>query len=217
MFAAPTGAGKSYFVGACVEELYNKKMPFILMDTKTRNHIGLIELPEVKRLPINPKIDYDKVLPYLLDYPYIIGIPDNKTIPINQIIDIYRDITRYLWLNDTDRIFIAEEAHNWNKNAAVPDPLFEQIAREGRSSNMFMWFITQRLQNFSQLLWSQCSYTYLWHFNIPTDIRYANQIVPNFDDINREELLTHDVLTWDNHKYSIIKADEIRRKTRHRG
>lgn len=218
MFAAPTGGGKSYFVGKCVEDLYAEKIPFILFDTKTENHNGLIELPEVKRLPIHPRVDYDKIIPYLLDYPYILCIPASKSIPINEIVEIYTKIMSYFWLHEKGgRVLIAEEAHNWNKNSAVPNPLFEQIAREGRSSKMFIWFITQRLQNFPLLLWSQCAYTYLWHFNIPPDIRYAGHMVPDFETINREELQTHDVLVWDNHEYEIIKADQIKRRTTHRG
>lgn len=217
MIAAPTGAGKSYTVGAAVEELYERQIPFILLDTKTVNHIGLVSLPDVKLLKISPKLNYNN-LDALLDIPYILCVPANKAIPIQEIIEIYREIITHIWMHqEHGRVIIAEEAHNYNKNASVPDPLLEQIAREGRTSKIFLWFITQRLQNFSQLLWSQCSYTYLWHFNIPSDIRYAGQMVPDFERINREELQKHDVLIWDSNNYEIVKANEIRRKTQHKG
>ncbi len=217
MFAAPTGSGKSYTVGAAVEALYERQIPFILLDTKTINHIGLVGLHDLKIVKISPRLNYTH-LEKLLDYKYILCVPASKTIPIQEIIAIYRTIINYIWMRDNNgRIIICEEAHNYNKNASVPDPLLEQIAREGRSSKIFVWFITQRLQNFSQLLWSQCTYTYLWHFNIPSDIRYAGQMVPNFDDINRDELERHDVLVWDSNNYTIVKANQILRKTNHKG
>lgn len=216
MFAGTTGSGKSYAIGAAYEELVRKGIRNILLDTKTTNHIGLIQIPEVNLVKISPKYEFND-LSQLLEYPYVICVPASRNIPISDIIDKYREIVSYLWMNDSNRVIIAEEAHNWNKNASVPDPLFEQIAREGRGNGIFAWFVTQRLQNFSQLLWSQCSYTYLWHFNIPSDIRYAGQMVPDFERINREELETHDMLIWDSHKYEVVKANEITRKTQHKG
>lgn len=217
MIAAPTGAGKSYTVGAAVEELYARHIPFILLDTKTINHIGLIQLPDVKLLKISPRLDYNN-LEALLDIPYILCVPASKTIPIQEIIAVYRQIVNYIWLHQNHgRIIIVEEAHNWCKNASVPDPLLEQIAREGRSSKIFVWFVTQRLQNFSQLLWSQCTYTYLWHFVIPTDVKYVGQMVPDFEKINREELMRHDVLIWDMNEYTIVKANQVKRITQHKG
>lgn len=217
MIAAPTGGGKSYTVGAMVEELYDNEIPFILLDTKTVNHIGLIQLPEVKLLKITPRLNYSE-LGELLKYPYILCVPANKTVGIADLVSIYRDILTYIWMHeDNGRIIIVEEAHNYNKNASVADPLLEQIAREGRSSKIFIWFVTQRLQNFPQLLWSQCQLTYLWHFNIPTDIRYAGQMVPNFDQINREKLQKHDVLIWDSNEATIVKAQNVHRRTQHKG
>lgn len=217
MIAAPTGGGKSYTVGAMVEELYDREIPFILLDTKTTNHIGLVKLPKLKQLDISPKIDRTNI-EAILKYKYVLCVPKNKTISISDIISIYREIISYIWAHeDGGRIIICEEAHNYNKNASVADPLLEQIAREGRGSKIFLWFITQRLQNFPPILWSQCLYTYLWHFNIPTDIRYAGQMVPDFDKINREELQRHDVLIWDSNEAKIVKAAEVHRRTQHKG
>ena len=226
MIAAPTGGGKSYFVGWLVEGLYSKQIPFIIFDTKTENHIGLIELPKVKKLTISPKFQY-KNLEALMDYPYILCVPASRNIDISDIINVYRDILSFLWLNEKGkRVFICEEAHNWNKNASVPDPLFERIAREGRGAEKYLWFVTQRLQNFSQLLWAQCGITYLMHFNIPSDIRYASQMIPEFDWKKQDgkkvpglnyELAEHDVLIWDGRQYQIIRAADVKRKTQHRG
>ncbi len=220
MIAAPTGGGKSYFVGAMVEQLYAGEHPFVIFDTKTDNHVGLIELPDVKLLKIKPGLKYD--LMRLNEYRYILCVPASRNIDIKDLLDVYREIIEYMWMQDGDRIFVIEEAHNYNKNPSVPDPLFERIAREGRGYGKLIWFITQRLQNFNQLLWSQCTYTYLMRFAIPSDIRYCAAMVPNFD-FNRgnpglnAELEDHDVLVWDGRKHEIIKAAEVTRKTKHRG
>ena len=226
MIAAPTGGGKSYFVGAMVEGLYDKKIPFIIFDTKVENHIGLIELPDVKKLTVSPKFKF-KNLEALLNYPYILCVPASRNIDIKDIIGIYREILSFIWIEEKGkRVIICEEAHNWNKNASVPDALFERIAREGRGAEKFIWFVTQRLQNFSQLLWAQCELTYLMHFHIPSDIRYASQMIPEFDWKKADgkkvpglnyDLAEHDVLMWDGREYKIIKAADIKRKTEHKG
>lgn len=225
MIAAPTGGGKSYFVGAMAEQLAAGKHPFIIFDTKTDNHIGLVEIPEVKLFKVNPgKIRKNNKfdLKALNDYQYILCIPANRNINLRDLLDVYREIINYMWMQDGERIFIVEEAHNYNKNSSVPDPLFERIAREGRGYRKLIWFVTQRLQNFNQLLWSQCKYTYLMRFVIPSDIRYCAAMVPDFD-YNRgkpginSQLEDHDVLVWDGKTHTIIKAAEVTRKTKHRG
>ena len=225
MIAAPTGGGKSYFVGAMIEQLYQQERPFIVLDTKTDNHIGLIELPGVKLFQVNPaKIRKNKKLDLkaLNSYPYILCVPANRNIDIKDLLDVYREIMNYMWLQDGERVFVAEESHNYNKNSSVPEPLFERIAREGRGYGKLIWFVTQRLQNFPQILWSQCTYTYLFHFVIPSDIRYCAAMVPGFDWKRGEpglnaELCVHDVLIWDGRDYEIIKAEQVTRKTKHRG
>jgi DNA helicase HerA-like ATPase len=225
MIAAPTGGGKSYFVGAMAEQLAAGKHPFIIFDTKTDNHVGLVEIPEVKLLKVNPgKIRKNNKfdLKALNEYQYILCIPANRNVNIKDLLDVYREIINYMWMQDGERVFIVEEAHNYNKNSSVPDPLFERIAREGRGYGKLIWFVTQRLQNFNQLLWSQCKYTYLMRFIIASDIRYCAAMVPDFD-YNRgkpginSQLEDHDVLVWDGKAHTIIKAAEVTRKTKHRG
>ena len=70
LIAAPTGGGKWYFVGSLAEELYRNEVPFIVLDTKTQNHIGLVGLKGVKRLQIKPYAEYDYTK--LVKYPYIL-------------------------------------------------------------------------------------------------------------------------------------------------
>ena len=216
MFAAPTRAGKSYFVGACIENLYADEHPFVILDTKTKNHLGLQQLPKVKRLKIRAGIPYDWNA--LAEYDYILCVPGTIETRTADVITVYRELVDNLWMKEGERFFIAEEAHNWNKNASVPDPLFETIAREGAGQRKYMWWITQRLQNFNQLLWAQCGFTYLFRFNIPSDIRYAEALIPDFSKIN-QELQKHDVLAYDHGtgEYEIIRAADVTRKTPHLG
>jgi len=217
MIAAPTRAGKSYFVGACVEQLYGAEKPFIVLDTKTSNHIGLQELPKVKKIQMKPGLNYnwDK----LTDYDYLLCIPTLRT-KTADLIGLYRDLVDAVFTDPGDRHIIVEEAHNWNRNSSVPDPLLELVAREGAGRKKLLWFVTQRLQDFPKLLWSQCGYTYLFRHSIPQDIRYIEQMIPDFTTINRE-LNKHDVLLWDhgsqNLEGQIIPAAEVTRRTPHRG
>lgn len=215
MVAAPTRAGKSYFIGTCIEQMYEQEKQFVVLDTKTTNHIGLQELPEVKKVQMRPGLHYN--WEKLLDYDYLLCVPTLRTRTAD-LINLYRELLDTLWVESGERIYVIEEAHNWNKNSSVPDPLLEQIAREGAGQKQYLWFVTQRLQNFNQLLWGQCGYTYLFRFNIPSDIRYAEALIPNFSDIN-QDLQKHDVLTYDhgNGTYEIIRKDRVTRKTPHLG
>lgn len=219
MFAGPTRSGKSFFVGGCIEELYRKKHPFVIMDTKTQNHIGLKRLPDVKVLQIDPALQYNWEI--LNKYKYILCVPVNEDVEIEDLIDMYREMLNYLWRQPGERFFILEEAHNWNKSAQATDRTIEKIAREGAGLKKYLWFITQRLQNFSQLLWSQCAYTYLLKFYTRTDINYADGNIPDFKTKWNTELQQHDVLVWDGIKTScqIIKAEQVAkmRNTRHAG
>lgn len=217
MIAAPTRAGKSYFVGACVEQMYEQEHPFIVMDTKTENHIGLQELPKVKKIQMKTGLEYD--WEKLLEYPYVLCIPTLRTRTAD-LIEMYRGLADAVFMSQGERILVIEEAYNWNKNSSVPDPLLELIAREGAGRKKYLWFITQRLQDFSKLLWGQCGYTYVFRHNTPPDIRYVENFIPNFTEINRK-LNKHEVLEWVHGSITddihIIKAEEVTRKTHHRG
>lgn len=217
MIAAPTRSGKSYFIGACVEELYRQKHPFIILDTKTANHIGLQDLPKVKKIQIKAGYHYD--WSKLDQYDYLLCIPTLKTRTAD-LIEIYRKLLDSVFMSDKERFLLVEEAHNYNPSSNTPDPLLELIAREGAGRKKYLWFITQRLQDFPKLLWSQCSFTYVFKHNIPTDIKYLEAGIPNFSEINRN-LNKHDVFVW-NHgnsegQQNIIRAKDVTRKTRHFG
>jgi len=215
LIAAPTGAGKSYFVGYLIEQLYREKRPFVVLDTKTKNHIGLISLPGVKRLQIRAGLEYD--YGRLVDYDYLLCVPSVRTSTAT-LIDHYTRLIDTLYSLGKRCILILEEAHLYNKNPYVPSPVLELVAREGRGRKISLWFITQRIQDFPKLLWSQCYYTYLLKFNIPQDIAYIRSLIPNFEKINLE-LGRYDVLEYDHvsNQYRIVQKENIRRETKHYG
>ena len=98
---APTGGGKSYFVGLLLEQAYAARKPWIVLDTSDRNHIGLIQLKEVIPLKIrkteNP--DYSK----LVNYPFILCYPDDE-MEIDDLIEEYRKIIQALLRAQKPRI-----------------------------------------------------------------------------------------------------------------
>ncbi len=215
LIAGPTGSGKSYFVGALVERLRKEERPFIVLDTKTRNHAGLISLPGVVRVVIRPgkRYNWDR----LVKYPYVLVVPSSRMM-IHDLIALYTDLLDRIYAAGEERIIIVEEAHNFNKNAYSPSPILELISREGRGRGICLWFLTQRIQDFPKLLWSQCYWSYLLKFLIPQDIRYAEALIPHFTDINRD-LSRHDVLCYDHITgvHNIIKAHEVTRSSKHLG
>lgn len=215
LIAASTGAGKSYFVGWLIEKLYAEKKPFIILDTKTRNHIGLIGLKGVKLLKIKPGARYD--WQKLLEYPYILCIPTLRTRTAD-LIEQYTGLIDEIYMAGKERVIIAEEAHEYNKNAFVPNPVLELVAREGRGRQVCLWFITQRIQDFPKLLWSQCYVTYLFKMLIPPDVRYVEQLIPDFTEINRK-LKKYDALEYQHlsGEYQIIPGSNVNRFTKHYG
>jgi len=215
LIAAPTGAGKSYFVGYLVEKLYAAEKPFIILDTKTRNHIGLVGLKGLKLVKIRPGARYD--WKKLVEYPYLLLIPTIRT-KTADLIEQYTAVIDAIYTTGKERTIIVEEAHNYNKNSYAPSPVLELVAREGRGRGISLWFVTQRIQDFPKLLWSQCYYTYLLKFLIPQDIRYIEALIPNFVEINRK-LDRFDVLEYRHISgdFDIISHDNIDRQTHHYG
>jgi len=215
LIAAPTGAGKSYFVGYLVEKLYAAEKPFIILDTKTKNHIGLVGLKGLKIVKVRPGAVYD--WKKLSEYPYLLLIPTIRT-KTADLIEQYTAVIDAIYTTGKERTIIVEEAHNYNKNSYAPSPVLELVAREGRGRGISLWFVTQRIQDFPKLLWSQCYFTYLLKFLIPQDIRYIEALIPNFSEINRE-LDRFDVLEYRHISgdYTIIPHNNIDRKTKHYG
>ncbi len=215
LIAAPTGAGKSYFLGYLIEKLYAEKKPFIILDMKTRNHIGLIGLKGLKLVKIKPGARYD--WERLLEYPYILCVPTART-KTAELVEQYTGLIDTFYVAGEERTIIVEEAHNFNKNASSPSPILELVAREGRGRKISLWMVTQRIQDFPKLLWSQCRYTYVLKFLIPQDIKYVEALIPDFGEINRK-LDRYDVLEYRHitGEYQIIPASHVNRKTTHYG
>ena len=226
LIAAPTGAGKSYFVGACVESLHRAKKPFLILDTKSLNHIGLWygdkRLKGLARLRIFPGTHktQNEYISVLRHQPYIIVIPAGG-IDIDELIEEYRIILRAVRQLGDPRTIILEEAHNYNSSTNHPDKIIESITREGRGYEIWLWCITQRIADFPKLIWSNCSFTAIMQYRIPQDIAYFTAVLPKFREIN-QSLSLHDVLLYrqteqSDNPYTIIPAAAVTRRTYHLG
>lgn len=216
LIAGPTGSGKSFFSGYLIEKLHDAGRPYIVLDTKSKNHIGLVGLPGAARVVIRPGCRYD--WRGLVDHRAVIVVPSPR-LALQELIGHYTDLLDALYTAGAERTILIEEAHNYSKNAYSPAPILELITREGRGRRISLWFCTQRIQDFSKLLWSQCYYTYLLKFLIPQDIRYCEALIPDFSRINRElgrwDVLQYNHITGD-HSIALSKSIN-RRLTRHYG
>lgn len=215
MIAAPTGGGKSYFTGSHVESTYQRRIPTLILDTKTRNHIGLVGLKKMKLLKIKPGVRYDYRRALREQFLLCIPSPDMRTGPL---IDQYNQLLDEAYALKRPRRIYVEEAHLFNPSASKASDVIELLCREGRGYGMDLAIISQRIQNMPKILWSQCKVTYLMKFMIPQDVKYIEAMIPDFSTINRE-LNLHDVLRYDHveNTYSIIRADQVKRATRHYG
>lgn len=215
MIAAPTGGGKSYLAGAMVEQLYAGKRPFIVLDTKNRNHAGLLQLKKTKLLRIDPGKSYN--FRKAIQAKHLIVVPSPKT-RTPELIGQYRNLLEVFYDTKKPGTVLIEEAHLYNPHGNVADPLLELIAREGRGSNQNMIFVDQRLQQFPKILWSQCKISWVLKMLIPHDIRYIECIIPDFQKIN-SDLQLHDVIKYNHstNQHTLIRADQVSRITPHLG
>ncbi|MCZ0862263.1 type IV secretory system conjugative DNA transfer family protein [Methanocorpusculum vombati] len=225
LIASPTGSGKSYLVGAMVEVLHAGGNPFIILDTKSQNHLGLwIGKHRLKNLTLyrvfpRNRRSTDEYKKLLTRYPYLICIPAGD-IPLDDLIEEYKTIIRAALSLKRPRHIIAEEAHHYNKGANKAGQELEIISREGRGYKIWLWCITQRIQDFPKLLWNNCTYTFIMRFRIHQDVKYFAEEIPNFEELNNA-LQLHDVLMYrqtnPQSPYLIIHAAEVTRRTEHLG
>lgn len=211
-----TGSGKSYFVGWLIEQAYDQDRDFIILDTKTKNHVGLVQLRGVKLLKIKPGVRYN--LRKVVDYDKLLVIPTRK-MPVTRLIEsYYKPILRYLFDYDRDKIVVIEEAHRYNYSSRRAGEEIEQLFREGRGQKLYTIAITQSIADFPKLLFRQAQRHFIFKHYIPNDLFYLNKMIPDFEELNNQ-LRQHDVLEFDPKRmeYRIIKREFIIRRTRHYG
>lgn len=226
LIAAPTGGGKSYFVGALIEQLHNRKNPYIILDTKSQNHIGLWigkhRLKGLNLFRVFPETDLtvENYRAMIRQNPYLLCIPAGDT-TIDHLIDEYKKILTAIQNGKIPRHVIVEETHHYCKSPQKAIPEIEWIVREGRGYRIWLWSITQRIQSFPKDIWSNGAWTYVLHMRIPHDVAYFADILPEFKTLN-DELQQYDILQYSQlgeikPPYRIIKAAEVTRKTDHLG
>jgi len=215
-----TGSGKSYFAGWLIEQAYERDRRFIVLDTKVKNHIGLVALPGVKLLKIKPGYRYD--FSKLIDYGKILVVPTKGTISrigVEGLVEnYYKEILDVLFRKDRNRIIVVEEAHRYNPSSRTPGKELEQLFREGRDSKLYTIAITQSIADFPKLLFRQAQRHFIFKHYIPNDLFYLNKMIPNFEELNNQ-LRQHDVLEFNPKRmeYRIIKRELILRQTKHYG
>ena len=220
LVAGITGSGKSYFVGWLAEQLYEQDRRWIILDTDPKNHIGLIALRKVKLLKIKSGLTYDWWKVAEADYPLLV-IPTEGFLRkngVSSLIEHYKTLLDVLFAARNPVVVFIEEAHYYSKHPYVPDKTLELLARVGRKYRINPVYITQRIQDFPKIIWSNCSRTYIFKWTIPQDVKYIRSMIPDFESLNRE-LQRHDVLEFDHAtgEVRIIPKFAIQRRTRHYG
>lgn len=214
LIAGASGSGKSFAAGAIFEKLYLQKRPFVLFDTKQVNHLGLVELKNVKLLKIFPNKTYD--FEKVLKNDYLVCIPDRKT-KLSELLEKYLEFLQVIYEVRKPVTLGIEEAHIYCRGN-FPGEELELLTRDGRGYGQNMIFITQRIQDFPKLLWSQCRTSYIFKSLIPQDIRYISQLVPEYPSIN-PTLKDHDFIRYhhNNSSYELVKGENVYRVTTHYG
>ena len=226
LIAGSSGTGKSYFAGGLFEELDKRKTPYIILDTKSQNHLGIwigkTRLKNLKLLRIFPDTNHtvEEYKTLLKTSPYLLCIPAGET-DFDHLIGEYKKILKAVQNLRLPRHVILEEAHHYCNSPQKAIPEMEWIAREGRGYKIWLWAITQRIQSFPKDVWSNCMWTYAFHMRIPQDTKYLSALIPDFETLNTD-LQKYDVLLYShlhefNPPYCIIRAGEIKRKTQHLG
>ena len=221
-----TGSGKSYFVGWLIEQAYDQGRRFIIMDTKTRNHLGLVTLPGVRLLKIKSGKRYN--WKKLIEFDQVLIVPTRgllRKIGVKGLVDnYYRPLLDEINRRDYMRIVVLEEAHHYNYSARTPGEEIEFTFREGRDTDKKIYpiAVTQSIADFPKLLFRQAQRHFIFKHYIPNDIIYLNRMIPGFSELN-DKLRAHDLIEFNpkaenpEERYRIIKREFVIRRTKHYG
>lgn len=212
-----TGSGKSMKAGWMFEQLRKQKRPFVLFDTKVKNHVGLCQMKGVTLLQIAPGKTYNWKRT-LKTSKYIVATPVKET-KRSDLIAQYEKFAEVIFQTEDPRTLGIEEAHLWNPFGNVANEILENIIREGRAYNQNLICIDQRIQSFPKDLWSQCATSVICKMGIPQDIEYLTRLIPDFADQNLS-LPRYGALIYDHETGQItgtLHPDRIHRITKHYG
>ena len=213
--AGKTGTGKSYFAGYLIEQyVRQRKGKFIILDWQTKNHIGLLKLKNTVLVKIKQDKNYD--WKKIIKYPRVLVIPTITTTR-DKLKQEYHKLLGVLINHDRDRLIVIEEAHNLAGRFWI-DSNLEIIVREGRHRGLNLILITQKIQDFNKLIWTQVDCNFIFKHLAGNDIDYIEKTIPGFREIN-QDLRKHDLvkICFEDMNPKIIRAEEIIRVTKHYG
>lgn len=214
-----TKSGKSYFAGWMIEQAYLQNRRFIVLDTKVKNHLGLVQLKGVKLLKIKAGKGYN--WKRLLDFEQVLIIPTRGTIQkigVDGLVEeYYKPLLDEIFRRDKDRIIVVEEAHRYNPSSRTPGKELEQLFREGRDGKLYTIAITQSIADFPKLLFRQAQRHYVFLHYIPNDKIYLSRMIPGFEELNGQ-LRKHDLIEYiPPDKTRILRRELVIRMTPHMG
>jgi len=214
-----TNSGKSYFAGWLVEQAWEKGRRFIVLDTKVKNHLGLVQLKGVRLLKIKVGTRYN--WKKLLEFDQVLVVPTRGTINrlgVDGLVEhYYKPLLDEIFRRDRDRIIVIEEAHRYNPSSRRSGKELEQLFREGRDGKLYPVAITQSIADFPKLLFRQAQRHFIFQHHIPNDVIYLNRMIPNFSELNAQ-LRPHDLIEFiPPNKTRIIKRELVVRRTKHFG
>jgi len=219
-----TGSGKSYFAGWLIEQAYEQGRRFIILDTKVKNHLGLVTLPGVRLLKIKAGKRYN--WRKLVDFDQVLVIPTTgllRRIGVRGLVEnYYRPLLDEVNRHDKDRIILLEEAHHYNYSSRTAGEEIEFLFREGRDKRLYPIAVTQSIADFPKLLFRQAQRHFIFKHYIPNDIIYLNRMIPGFSELN-DKLRAHDLIEFNpkaenpEERYRIIRREFVIRRTKHYG
>lgn len=212
--AGRTGTGKSHFAAWELEQYATQsvKKPFIVLDLKPLNHIGLAALPGAKAIIIKkntPRLNWKRVLQ---DNPRLVVVKGHG-VELETIINIYSKIMQLCYDNYAGQHVLIEEAHNF---AGLHDTIgpVKQLVLEGRGADISVQFVTPHIQEFSKTVYREAEII-IGKTITDQDIQYFKGTIPDYENLNAQLQKYDFIKRTQEGETSIVRAGK--RITKHYG
>lgn len=212
--AGRTGTGKSHYAGWELEQyaMQSVKNPFIVLDMKPLNHIGLAALPGAKAIIVKkntPRLNWKRLIQ---ENPRLVVVK-GKGVELETIIAIYTRIMQICYNNYAGQHVLLEEAHNFAGLHDTIEPV-KQLVLEGRGAGISCQFVTPHIQDFSKTVYREAELI-IGKTITDQDIQYFKGTVPDYENLNAQLQKYDFIKRTQEGQTSIVRAGE--RITRHYG